>query len=85
MLLSWCPQNALHILAAGPGCKGVMVGTEWAISHSGWVNRLRRYYPQLVGSPQNAVHKVATGLGCKGSWLALGGPIHALDALTGLE
>ena len=43
------PQGAVHMAAAGLGCKRAMVGTGWANSHPGCMNRLRKHYSHLVG------------------------------------
>lgn len=46
----WCHmQSAVHMVAAKLGCKRAMVGTGWAHSHPGCVNRLRERYSHLVG------------------------------------
>ena len=39
----------MHLAAAWLGCKRAMVGTGWANSHSGCMDRPRKYYPHLVG------------------------------------
>lgn len=42
-------QSAVHMAAAKLGCKRAMIGTVWAHSHPGCVNRLRECYSHLVG------------------------------------
>ena len=42
-------QGDMHMAAARLGCKRTMVGTRWANSHPGCMNRLRKHYSQLVG------------------------------------
>ena len=42
-------QSAVHMAAAKLGCKRTMIGTGWAHSHPGCVNRLRERYSHLVG------------------------------------
>ena len=42
-------QGAMHMAAARLGCKRAMVGTRWANSHPGCMNRLRKHYSHLVG------------------------------------
>ena len=39
----------MHLAAAWLGCKRAMVGTGWANSHPGCMDRPRKYYPHLVG------------------------------------
>ena len=43
------PQDAVHLAAARSGCKGSMVGTGWADSCAGCMNRLRKRYSHLWG------------------------------------
>ena len=61
------PQGAVHMVAAGLGCKWVAVGTELANSHPVCMNGLRKRYSHLVGAHfwQGAVRMVAAWLGCK--------------------
>ena len=39
----------MHMVAARLGCKSAMVGTGWANSCPGCMNRLRKCYSRLVG------------------------------------
>ena len=39
----------MHMVAARLGCQSAMVGTEWANSCPGWMDRLRKCYSHLVG------------------------------------
>ena len=43
-------QSAVHMEAASFDCKMAMVGTEWAKSCPGCMNRLRKRYSHLVQS-----------------------------------
>ena len=44
------PHGAVHRAAARLGCKGAMVGTGWAASRPGCMNRLwKRYSHSVVG------------------------------------
>ena len=43
------PQGAVHIVAARLGYKTATVGTGWANSLPGCMNRLRKHYPHLAG------------------------------------
>ena len=43
------PQGALHMAAARLGCQSAMVGTRWANSCPGYMDRLRKRYSHLVG------------------------------------
>ena len=45
------PQGAVPFAAARLGCKGSMVGTGWANSCAGCMNRLRKRYSHLVVGP----------------------------------
>ena len=38
----------MHMVAARLGCKGAMIGTGWANSHPGYMNRLRNCYSHIV-------------------------------------
>ena len=40
----------VHMMAARLGYKRAMIGTRWANSRYGCVNRLRKHYFHLVGS-----------------------------------
>ena len=50
------PQGDMHMVAAGLGCKSAMVGTVWANSCSGCMDR---------HVTQGDMHMVAAGLGCE--------------------
>ena len=39
----------MHMVAARLGCQSTMVGTGWANSHPGCMDRLRKHYSHLVG------------------------------------
>ena len=39
----------MHMVAARLGCKSTMVGTGWANSCTGRMDRLRKHYSHLVG------------------------------------
>ena len=43
------PQADMHIMAARLGCQSTMVGTRWANSCPGCMNRHRKHYSHLVG------------------------------------
>ena len=43
------PQGAVHMAAARLGCKKAMVGTGWANSRPGCMNRLRKRYSHHLG------------------------------------
>ena len=54
----------MHMVAARPGCQSAMVGTGWANSCTGCMDRLRKCYSHLVGGSLLA-GKVAWSLsGC---------------------
>ena len=40
-------QGAVHMAAAKLGCKKTMVGTKWAHSNPGYMNRHRKPRPQV--------------------------------------
>ena len=42
------PQGDMHMVAARLGCQSAMVGTRWANSCPGCMNRLRKCYSHLV-------------------------------------
>ena len=42
-------QGAMHMVAARLGCQSTMVGTGWANSRPGCMDRLRKRYSHLVG------------------------------------
>ena len=50
------PQGAVHMAAARLGCKRAMVGTEWANSRPGCMNRHRKCYSHLRGVWQGRLH-----------------------------
>ena len=77
------PQGDMHMVAARLGCQSAMVGTGWANSCPGCMDRLRKRYSHLVGGcrkgetgghPQGDMHMVAARLGCQsamvGTWWA---------------
>ena len=39
----------MHMVAARLGCHSAMVGTVWANSHPGCMDRLRKHYSHTVG------------------------------------
>ena len=43
-------QGDMHMVAKSLGCKSTIVGTRWANSCLGCMNRLREHYSHLVGS-----------------------------------
>ena len=42
-------EGDLHVVVARLGCKSAMVGTVWANSFPGCMDRLRKRYSHLVG------------------------------------
>ena len=44
------PQGDMHMVAARLGCQSAMVGTGWANSCPGCMDRLRKRYSHLVGA-----------------------------------
>ena len=56
------PQGDMHMVAARLGCQSPMVGTRWANSCPGCMDRLRKRYSHLVGGSFLA-GKVACALG----------------------
>ena len=46
---TWWPQGDMHMVAARLGCQSAMVGTRWANSCPGCMDRLRKRYSRLVG------------------------------------
>ena len=89
------PQGDMHMVAARLGCQSAMVGTGWANSCHGCMDRLRKRYSYLVGSSFLAGNVAWTrrvtctwwllGLAAKAPWLRPGGPTPAMAAWTGLE
>ena len=65
------PQDAVHMAAAGLGCKRTMVGTGWANSRPGCMRKFLKCYSHLSGG---------SFLAEKSSW-ALSGclPIKSAD------
>ena len=57
-------QGDMHIVAARLGCQSVMVGTRWANSCPGCMNRLRKRYSHLVGGSFLAGKVAWTLSGC---------------------
>ena len=44
------PQGDMHMVAAWLGCQSAMVGTGWANSRPGCMDRLRKCYSNLLGA-----------------------------------
>ena len=61
----WChPQGDMHMVAARLGCQSTMVGTGWANSCPGCMDRLRKHYSHLVGGSFLAGKVAWTLSGC---------------------
>ena len=58
------PQGDMHMVATRLGCQSAMVGTGWANSCPGCMDRLRKRYSHLVGGPFLAGKVVWTLRGC---------------------
>ena len=54
----------MHIVAARLGCESAMVGTGWANSYPGCMDRLRKHYSHLVGGSFLAGKVAWTLSGC---------------------
>ena len=53
----------MHMVTARLGCQSTMVGTGWANSHPGCVDRPKKRYSHLVGG---------SFLACKAAWALCG-------------
>ena len=58
------PQGDMHMVAARLGCQSTMVGTGWANSCPGCMDRLRKRYSHLVGGSFLAGKVAWTLSGC---------------------
>ena len=58
------PQGDMHMVAARLGCQSAMVGTGWANSCLGCMDRLRKRYSHLVGGSFLAGKVAWTLSGC---------------------
>ena len=56
----------MHMVAARFGCERAMVGTGWATSRPGCVDRLTKHYSRLVGGKEGCLGRISGKEGCLG-------------------